>query len=100
MKIKVPKNVITYVAVKTGNGKLYFLPAPNRHHNVLRLMKSLIKDEDRDYSTEIEGFLDEDGEFINRKEAYILALEHDQIDRCGHPPNSYNGTELYSEDLW
>lgn len=89
---------ITHVAIKTGNGKIYFLPAPNRHHNVLRLMMSLIKD--REYDTKIQGFLDEDGNFLNRKDAYLVAVDSGQLDRSRHPPNSYNGNELYSEDLW
>lgn len=88
---------ITHVAVKTTEA-VFSLPPPNRHHNVLRYMKQVL--DSRDYGNEIEGFVDEAGNFLNRRDAYQLALSTGQLDRSKHPPNSYNGTDLYSEDLW
>ena len=87
---------ITHVAVK-AKGVVHSLPTPNRHANVLRMMK---EDSNRDYGNEVQGFVDEAGNFLNRRDAYELAVSTGQIDRSGHPPNSYNGNELYSEDLW
>ena len=46
---------------------------------------------------DVQGFLDEDGKFLNRKEAFTLATESGQIRRR---PGGYDGPELYSEDLW
>ncbi len=87
---------ITHVAVKTPT-EIWSMPKPNRHHDVLRLMSH---HEVHAYGNEIQGFLDENGKFLDRKTAYVLACTTGQIDRSWHPPNSYDGNELYSEDLW
>lgn len=87
---------ITHVVVNTSD-EIWSMPCPTRHHNVLRLM---IHHAVRDYENEIEGFLDKDGNFLNRKQAYELAVSAGQINRRKHTPNSHNGNELYSEDLW
>lgn len=87
---------ITHVAVKAKD-VVHSLPAPNRHHDVLRTMK---EDANRDHGNEVQGFVDEAGRFLNRREAYELAVSTGQIDRSRHPPNSYDGDELFSEDLW
>jgi len=88
---------ITHVAVKSGD-TVYSLVAPNRHHDALRMMAHQVME--RDYGSEVQGFVDEAGNFLNRREAYDLAVSTGQIDRSRHPPNCYNGNELYSEDLW
>jgi len=59
---------ITHVAIKY-NGVVYSLPAPNRHHNVIRLIGGV-------YGSDIQGFLDEEGVFLNRREAYVLAVKY------------------------
>ncbi len=87
---------ITHVAVKTGE-KNWSLPKPNRHHNILREMYE--SGVSRDYANETEGFLDEDGNFLNRSEAYLLAVSTGQINRRTGD-QYYQGKELYSEDLW
>ncbi|MBP5722187.1 MAG: hypothetical protein J6X18_01195 [Bacteroidales bacterium] len=43
----------------------------------------------------VQGFLTSKGRFVNRKEAYAIALEAKQINKDG----GYNG-ELFSEDLY
>jgi len=56
-----------------------------------------------------DGFLTSTGAFIDRKIAYILARSNGQFKRKelwikAHPDDpiyqSYNGDELYSEDIW
>lgn len=42
----------------------------------------------------IQGFLTEDGSFIRRKPAAILALQTGQVKTLDAPPS------LFSEDLW
>lgn len=90
------KRTIVGVAVKSAN-MVYSLPEPNRHHNVLRLLTDLKLT--RNYSGEIEGFVDDKGKFLTRKEAYILASGNGQLKRLPGAQN-YQGDELYSEDLW
>jgi len=91
------KPTITHVAIKTDD-KIWSLPKPNRHHNVLRMINNLFVD--RNYETEVQGFLDSNGRFLNRKDAFILAESNGQLDRSNHGDNCYNGNELFSEDLW
>jgi len=84
-------NQITHVAIKY-NGTTYSLPSPNRHHNVIRMIGGV-------YGNDTQGFLDDSGEFLTRKEAYVLAVQNGQINRL-KGDQYYQGEELYSEDLW
>jgi hypothetical protein len=85
---------ITHVAIQYA-GKTYSLPAPNRHHNVIRMIAAEngvgIRGPDK------QGFLDETGKFLNRKDAMLIAQATGQLNRR---PGGYNGDDLYSEDLW
>lgn len=81
-----------------------FVPAPGRHHHVLHAMHGQFKGErDRtlvSHECEVQGFLTDKGEFLNRRQA----LEHAKA--CGQSlvrnknSGSYQGPELFSEDLW
>lgn len=86
--------LITHVAI-IYKGKTHSLPCPNRHHHVIRAIAAEngigIKGPD------IQGFLDSDGEFLTRKQAFLLASENGQLNRI---PHQYCGNELYSEDIW
>lgn len=83
---------ITHSAIQFG-GKLYSLPAPARHHDVIRL----IADENRIgiNGPDIQGFLDSNGHFVNRTDALLIALKVGQV-----LDPAQTGRELYSEDLW
>lgn len=82
---------ITHVALKDGN-KVYSLPAPNRHHNVISMMGGT-------HGQEVQGFLDANGTFLNRKQAFLVAQQTGQLNRRPGPGH-YQGPELFSEDLW
>jgi len=45
-----------------------------------------------------QGFVDREGKFLTRKEAYIVAKENEQL--LPRKDNGYQGEELFSEDLW
>lgn len=81
--------MITHVAIKY-DGKVYSLPNPYRHHDVIRLIGGIA-------GPDIQGFLTSSGEFLNRRQAYTYAQEHNQLKRR---PGGYNGNQLFSEDLW
>jgi hypothetical protein len=89
-------NSLTHVAIQYA-GKTYSLPRPNRHHHVIRMIAKEngvgIKGGD------IQGFLDSQGRFLNRCDAMKLARENGQLNRSSES-GSYQGDELYSEDLW
>lgn len=83
---------IVAVALRDHEGNIHSLPPPARHHNVIRhLAEKKIR-----YSMRLgdQGFIDEDGNFLNREEARALAIENGQCPRPNH------SRELFSEDLW
>lgn len=85
---------ITQVAIKFG-GDMFALPAPNRHHDVIRLIVESKGIERAQPLKEDQGFLDEKGNFLSRTDAFVNAFVNEQIK--GDP--IIPGT-LYSEDLW
>jgi hypothetical protein len=74
------------------NGQIFSLPAPNRHHNVLMTTSGF----NRPYE---EGFILDDGTYIDRIGAMQLAKDNGQLNRRSGE-NFYQGPELFSEDLW
>lgn len=76
-------------------GKLYQLPKPNRHHNLLDIMFAEQKGETQVYADE-EGFTTSTGRYVNREEALIIAEKANQIISERH----VRGDELYSESVW
>lgn len=86
---------ITHVAIRF-KGEIYSLPAPNRHHHVIWHIIEKTGVESVDTHGEDQGFLDESGEYLNRKQALVSAKINNQIKnlndiRCG---------TLFSEDVW
>ena len=82
---------ITGVAVIYA-GRLYTLPAPNRHHHVLRSIGGIS-------GPHTEGFVLDDGSFLGRVRSMQLAQVNGQFKRR-EGEQHYQGPELYSEDLW
>lgn len=83
--------MITHVAIKY-NGRIYSLPAPNRHHHVIRMIGGIS-------GPHIEGFLCDLGLFMDRIAAMRHAMLYDQV-LPRTKPGCYKGDELFSEDLW
>lgn len=87
---------ITHVAIQY-EGLVWMLPPPNRHHNVIRMIAEQngvgVKGPD------VQGFVCDTGDFLNRRQAFGLAATNGQLKR--RPGEKfYQGKELYSEDLW
>jgi hypothetical protein len=81
------------------DGGVYSVPQPQRHHDVIALMRSygiaqgspaLGLAERR----EIQGFLTDMGAFLDRVSAFHHAKAVGQLRTSSHGP------ELFSEDLW
>lgn len=70
---------ITHVAIQY-KGEVYSLPSPNRHHHVIQHIASIHPDGGVN-GTNVQGFLDENGNFLNRRGAFIRAQKTDQINR-------------------
>ncbi len=82
------------VAVK-NSVMVYYLPSPNRHHNILHSFQE--HKEAIDWSGLTQGFWTDKLRFVDCKEALALAQANGQIIRQSSGPNP---TELFSEDLW
>lgn len=83
--------MIVAAAIKGENNKVYALPAPARHHDVIHVMAQAglptpIKGE--------QGFIDSERGFVGRFQAGNIALAEGQITKLQW------GNKLYSEDLW
>lgn len=86
---------ITHVAIKF-QGTTYSLPAPNRHHHVIRLIVDTTGVSNVSVYPDEQGFLDETGRFLTRKQALISALQNNQV----KDPSKVMLGMLFSEDLW
>lgn len=82
-------------------GEIWTLPRPARHHNILWAMYDVDNGKSPAERPAIipargeQGFITETGQFLNRAEAYRIAVRAGQfIHKPSAPPN------LYSEDLW
>lgn len=89
--------VITHVAIRWDD-RVWSLPKPYRHHDIIRMVANLTGATAIDCSDSRgdQGFLDESGRYLNRKQALVSALLNKQVKdendiRCGM---------LFSEDLW
>lgn len=88
-RIEIPEDL---GAVKKGDFLTLTLPAPARHHHVLHSLAALGLP--CSVSVENQGFLLEDGTYIDREPAGVIAVESGQIEKLNWPP------QLFSEDLW
>lgn len=84
--------MITHVAIKQVDGRVFSLPRPYRHHHVIKVMVDVCSEEPPIIGEQ--GFLDSTGAFLNRIEAAEVAFCHGQYEELDSPPR------LFSEDLW
>lgn len=82
--------MIIAVACRIGQ-KIWTLPPPNRHHNVLWLMGER---EVEGYHLCEQGFLTDSGDFLTRSAARSYAMATGQCPKPDHERH------LFSEDLW
>ena len=86
---------ITHVAIRF-QGRIFSLPAPNRHHHVIRHIVDELGVRYVNSHGEDQGFLDESGQYLTRKQALVSALLNDQV----KDPTQIRAGELFSEDVW
>lgn len=85
---------ITHVAIVYG-GRLYSLPAPNRHHDVIR---AIYEKTGQPVMRNWQGFLTSEGKFVGRKEAVKIARRAGQLNVVR--PKTSPRSILFSEDVW
>jgi hypothetical protein len=86
---------ITHVAIRF-QGKVWSLPKPNRHHDVILHIAEQTGVSYVDSRGEDQGFLDEGGRYLTRKQALVSAEVNGQLRK---DRQIWHG-ELYSENLW
>lgn len=65
-----------------------------RHCNCFQILVTIFPD--RSYlKTCVQGFLTSKGRFVDRREAWMIALASGQVD-----PEPWEGSQLFSENLW
>lgn len=69
---------ITHVAIRY-QGKIWSLPAPNRHHHVIRFISEQTGDKYIDAHGDDQGFLTEKGTYLSRERALEVARLNGQI---------------------
>lgn len=86
---------ITHVATLAPDGRMWTLQPPNRHHNCFRVMQ---EDGFIAWGTERTGFYTSDGRYVDREEAWKIAVGARQLNE--RAPTDGRGGTLYSEDVW
>lgn len=87
--------MITHVAIRF-QGKVYSLPPPNRHHDVIKLIIQKTGVKYVDARDDDQGFLIDGETFCRRKPALRIARECEQL----KPGRDGMYGKLYSEDVW
>lgn len=76
------------------DGKIYSLPAPNRHHHVIRMIAA--ENGVGIAGPDVQGFYDTNNLFMTREEALDAAILWGQLKQG----TIIKGNRLFSEDLW
>ena len=87
-----PRTRIVAAAIRF-EGKVYTLPPPNRHHHILW---KILAETGVEHADNKQGFLDESGRFLSRREALVSALLFKQVLN----EDDVRAGRLFSEDLW
>ena len=82
---------VTIAAIRTKDGKVWSVPRPGRHGDVIRKIYEATGEAVAD---ETQGFLLSDGRFVDRADAEDVARESGQV------TGDLIGGVLTSEDLW
>jgi hypothetical protein len=85
--------MITHVAIRY-DGKVFAMPKPHRHHDVIRL---IVRETGAKTVDGEQGFLADGTTFLRRKPALTHAIECGQVERAA-PTAPHAG--LFSEDVW
>lgn len=80
---------VVAAAIRKEDGRVFSSPAPDRHHDVIKLMGAEFDQRDE------QGFILSDGSWVRRKPALYIAIRSGQIKEGKWPAHG-----LFSEDLW
>ena len=89
--IEAEKRYILCVAIKQTDGQVFHLPRPARHGHLFAIMSP----DKMKRVKATQGFLTDEGRFVDRVEGRKIAIEADQL-----IPREGGLEDLYSEDVW
>lgn len=84
---------VVAAALRAEDGTVTSLPPPARHNDVIR---QRVEDGAETPVTDEQGFLLDDGRFVNRHQAWAVAMRAGQVKE---EDLTVQGT-IFSEDLW
>lgn len=85
--------IVVAAAVRLPDGRVFSLPSPARHHDVIHMLHREHGIEQR--GDHEQGFLLSDGRFCRRAPAKLVAERAGQL-----LPRAMHLKDLYSEDVW
>lgn len=86
------ERILMAAILHTGNGQIWAVQQPGRHHHVCWTMDMMHVP---GHFMSTQGFLTSYGRYVDRKEAALIAVSANQLlDMQNHP------TRLFSEDVW
>lgn len=85
------------IAAAVHFGATISLPPPARHHTILHFMALQLGVDTKQVPLQAQGFLTSMGRFVNRTEAYYIAMSEGQIVK---KTGTVDVPTLYSEDMW
>jgi len=90
-----PRETIACAAIRCPHGRVFSLPQPARHHNVIWHMVDEYGYRGHEVGPDYQGFVTSAGRYVDREEAWRIAKAAGQIKRV-------TGSEgaLFSEDMW
>ena len=77
-------------------GKIYSVPAPARHGDVMNQMYDTLGHGPE--AQHDQGFVTSAGDYVDRQRAWTIAVEAGQL--LERAPTDHRGGTLYSEDVW
>lgn len=97
--------MIVAAAIKDKNDRVWAVPAPGRHGDIIRRMyahriEQGLKHDDAFVGTDngdTQGFIDDEHGFVDRKQAFRIA---DQCRQILDMEKTVPTTGLFSEDVW
>lgn len=89
---------IVAAAIKM-DGVIWTVPAPGRHHDVIRRICEMCPSVDVVPGDATQGFVTDKDRFVDRTAAAILAILANQVKKDVRL-SDLRGRQLYSEDLW
>ncbi len=91
-----PKLISSAIKFKPKGSEYFQIMCGKRHCNILEMMYKLGIEYER--ASAVQGFLTEEDQFVDRYDAYIMAIQSNQL--VEPMPDSLNYKELYSEDIF